>query len=569
MYISRYSRNGSNPNLADATSKQIVLSQQQPAGFSNHKGGNLSFGPDGYLYFGFGDGGDSGDPLNNSQNGQTLLGKMIRIDVSSLPYTIPPTNPFVGTSTLGEIWATGLRNPWRWSFDRITQDLWIADVGQGNWEEINFQPAGNTGGANYGWRCYEGNVVYNDSGCASQSSYDFPVYAYPHSGPNSGCSATGGYVYRGTQYKSLFGKYIFSDYCSGHIWSLDENFNLYDYGAYGFGIASFGEDRYGELYVANVSDGNVYKIATNECQPSAYITNPDISYICNNQVTLNSLTGTGLTYQWLRNNHPIPGATLPTYSPNVASTYQVVVTNASGCKDTSAARSVINNKPAAVVTGDNNFCTGETALLNANQGTGLTYQWKKNNVNISGATLSTYTATLAGNYKVSVTNNLGCTRVSNPFIVTGPPAGGTIINGSTTICAGDSVEIVAKATGTNFTYQWLKNNAPIQSATNQNYYITSSGFYKVSVSNQFGCTKIGSGKTVTVNACAKIAESNSWKRYQLFTIEGKLLSQGTIHSDNYNPTIFIKEKYNELHGVYILKVYDELETNVTSLKVVL
>lgn len=567
--IARYSRSAGNSNQANANSREPVMTVIQPAGFTNHKGGNLDFGPDGYLYCGFGDGGDSGDPLNNSQSGQTLLGKLIRIDVSSLPYTIPPTNPFVGTGTLGEIWATGLRNPWRYSFDRIANNLWIADVGQGNWEEINYQPASSNGGENYGWRCYEGNAAYELAGCASQSSYDFPVYAYPHSGPNSGCSATGGYVYRGTQYKSLYGKYIFSDYCSGNIWSLDENYNLVDYGTFGFGIASFGEDINGELYIANVSNGEISKISTDECQPVAFITNSDISYLCTSPVTLSGLQGTGLTYQWLRNEHPIPGGTQPTYTPNVASNYKLVVTNAGGCRDTSVAKQVINNKPAATISGDNNFCIGENTSLAANTGSGLTYQWKRNNVDISNATTSTYVTSTAGNYRVFVTNNLGCTRLSNPFAVTGPPAGGTVLNGSTSICIGDSVEIEAKASGSNYTYQWLKNNSPIPSATNQNYFITSSGFYKVSVTNQFGCTKTGSGKTVELVSCLREISDVTYSRYQLFTIEGKLLYSGTLSDPDANLPLFFRDLDSEINGVYIVKVMDDKMINQKTLKIVL
>jgi len=567
--IARYSRSSSNPNLADANSRQNVMTVIQPAGFINHKGGNLDFGADGYLYCGFGDGGDSGDPLNNSQNGQTFLGKLIRIDVSTLPYSIPPSNPFVGTGSLGEIWATGLRNPWRWSFDRINNNLWIADVGEGNWEEINYQPAASVGGENYGWRCYEGDVEYDISGCLSQSSYDFPVYAYPHSGPNSGCSATGGYVYRGTSYKSLFGKYIFSDYCSGNIWSLDENYNFVDYGTFGFGIASFGEDINGELYIANVSNGNIYKISTNECQPVAFITNPDISYLCTTPVTLNALQGIGLTYQWLRNDHPIPGGTLPSYSPNVPSNYKVVVTNAGGCKDTSAIKQVINNKPLATVTGNNNFCLGQTSVLDANAGAGLIYEWRKNNVPISGATSSSYTATLTGSYKVSVTNNLGCTRVSNPLVVTGPPQGGTILNSSTTLCIGDSGTITAKATGSNYTYQWLKNNSAIAGANNQSYTINSSGSYKVTVTNQYSCSKTGSGKTVEFISCLKEISVITFSRYQLFTIEGKLLYSGTLTEPHTDLPLFFRNLYSEINGVYIIKIMDDNMTNQKTLKIVL
>lgn len=554
--LARYSRNPSDPNEALATSKEIVLTVIQPS-FTNHKGGNIAFGADGYLYLAFGDGGDTGDPLNNAQNDQTLLGKMIRIDVSSLPYTIPPTNPFVGSAPLDEIWALGLRNPWKWSFDRLTNDLWIGDVGQGNLEEINFASASSTGGENYGWRCYEASAVYDGSGCSGMASYDFPVYEYPHSGPNSGCSVTGGFVYRGTREMALFGQYLFSDYCSGNIWSLDENLNFTDYGSFGFGVSAFGEDLNGELYYVNVSNGNLYSIRTNQCQPVAYITNADTTFLCTGPVTLSALEGSGLTYQWLRNSFPIPGGTASSYTLNVGSNYQVVVTNQSGCSTVSANKVVINNRPLAAITGDADYCTGETALLNASTGTGYTYQWKYKNINISGANLDNYTANQPGSYRVLVTNPNGCTRLSNPWIITGPPSGGSILQGSATICIGDSVEITAKATGSNFTYQWLKNNIPLSGATSQNYFATETGFYKVTVTNQFGCSKTGSGKAIYAVSCLKMPEATNWQSYSIFTVEGKL-----VYTDEFNGavpelTTYLRNRYDELKGLYFIRLHNK------------
>lgn len=565
--IARYSRNPNNANEALATSKQIVLSVTQPS-TTNHKGGDLNFGVDGNLYFGFGDGGGSGDPSGNSQNLQTLLGKIIRINVDNLPYTIPINNPFIGSAPLDEIWNYGLRNPWRWSFDRLTHDMWIADVGQGSYEEINFQSANSNGGENYGWRCYEGNSTYNTSGCQSQSNYDFPIYVYPHSGPNSGCSATGGYVYRGTKYNSLFGKYLFADYCSGNIWSLDESYNLTNHGTYGFGIASFGEDVYGELYIANVSNGNVYKLSTNECKPVAYINHPDTSYLCTGSITLLSLYNPELNYQWLRNGFPIPNGTDFFYTLNVGSEYRVIVTNQLGCSDTSSAKLVINNRPDATISGDNNFCIGNTATLNTNVGNGLTYQWKFKNIDILNANSSSYNADKSGNYRVFITNNLGCTRLSNPFNVVGPPKGGTILNGSSTICIGDSSEIISKATGLPYSYQWYRNSVAIPGANNQNYYITSTGFYKVMVTNQFGCSKLGSGKVVIANNC-KLNNDEFYDRYTLLSIDGKLVDNGYFYSTDNNYINYLKDKNYNLNGIFILKVYDKNFKNIKIHKIIL
>ena len=217
--ISRFSVDPSNPDSALPSSEEMLLEIFQP--YANHNGGHLAFGPDGYLYIGMGDGGSSGDPGNRAQNLDSLLGKMLRIDVSATPgYTIPSSNPFVGVAGRDEIWSYGLRNPWRFSFDRITGDLWIGDVGQGQREEVNFQSPEATGGENYGWRCYEGDSIYSLSGggCPPYANTSQPVHVYDHSGND--CSVTGGYVYRGAEYANLFGKYFFTDYCEPTIRSL-------------------------------------------------------------------------------------------------------------------------------------------------------------------------------------------------------------------------------------------------------------------------------------------------------------------------------------------------------------
>lgn len=259
--ISRFKVSSANPETADPQSEIKLLTIAQP--YANHNGGDLCFGPDGYLYIGMGDGGSAGDPGNRAQNPKEYLGKMLRIDVNQgNPYAIPATNPFYNsTSTLGEIWALGLRNPWRFSFDRLTGDLWIADVGQNVVEEINFQLANSTGGENYGWRCYEGNQVYNSSGCPAASAFTFPAYTYPH---GSECSVTGGYVYRGNASSAYYGHYFFADYCSDRIWTLlkvGNNWVKEDFGQFaGNNFSTFGEDSGGQLYVAGVKSGNIYRV---------------------------------------------------------------------------------------------------------------------------------------------------------------------------------------------------------------------------------------------------------------------------------------------------------------------
>lgn len=271
--VSRFQVSAENPDSAVASSEMVVLPLVQP--FDNHNGGDLDFGPDGYLYIPFGDGGDGGDPGNRAQNPQNLLGKMLRIAVDSLPYTIPPDNPFVNDpNTLDEIWAIGLRNPWRFGFDRLTGDIWIGDVGQGTREEVNFEPANSGGGVNYGWRCYEGNVPYNTSGCAAIGTYEFPVFDYDNN--SLGCSVVGGRVYRGCRYPNMYGYYFFNDYCSGRFWEIHDSsgtfvqHQLLD--GTNFRFTAMGEDVFGELYVTSMSDGILYRLIDNGPPASCSIT---------------------------------------------------------------------------------------------------------------------------------------------------------------------------------------------------------------------------------------------------------------------------------------------------------
>lgn len=275
--ISRF-QVSSNPNLANAGSETVLLTVVQP--YPNHNAGDLHFGPDGYLYIPLGDGGSGGDPQNYAQNMRSLLGKVVRIDVdaqSGTPadcrgegsgsYTIPATNPFRDGSggTCDEIWASGLRNPWRSSFDRLTGDLYIGDVGQGNWEEINFQPSGASG-KNYGWRCYEGNHFYNADGCQERSRYTFPVFEYAQAGTH--CSVIAGYVYRGAEYPAMYGHFLLTDYCSGRFWDLECTSNGWQVTQYTHLQAqaryvAFGEDAKGELYVVGMGNNTIYRLVEN------------------------------------------------------------------------------------------------------------------------------------------------------------------------------------------------------------------------------------------------------------------------------------------------------------------
>lgn len=255
--VSRFTANSSNPNTADVSSEKILLTIPKP--FTNHNGGSIHFGADGYLWISTGDGGSGGDPNNNAQNKNSLLGKMLRIDVNSdNAYNIPSDNPFVGIDGADEIWAYGLRNAWKFSFDRTTNQVWIADVGQGDIEEINKVSAA-TPGINYGWRCYEGNTPYNTTGCANASTMTFPVAQYDHSGGK--CSITGGYLYRGNLYTDLVGKYVFADYCSAQIGVLDTSNTMVWSPSFSANFTTFGEDNQKQLYVA--AGNTIYKIKTN------------------------------------------------------------------------------------------------------------------------------------------------------------------------------------------------------------------------------------------------------------------------------------------------------------------
>ncbi len=270
--LARYQVSASDSSQADVNSEFVLITIPQP--YTNHNGGDLNFGPDGYLYVSLGDGGSGGDPLNLGQNLTSPLGKILRIDVNegtgAAPdysggqgYTIPLSNPLSDGAggNLDEIWASGLRNPWRFSFDRQTGAMWIGDVGQGAWEEINLEPAGSLGGLNYGWRCYEGNHPYNTTGCEAESAYTFPIFEYNHS---TGCSVNGGFVYRGADFPDLQGRYFYTDFCSTSLWALQlngtvwENELVLNY-ASGNNMTTMGEDFRGELYLGSLQ-GRVFRM---------------------------------------------------------------------------------------------------------------------------------------------------------------------------------------------------------------------------------------------------------------------------------------------------------------------
>ncbi len=263
-HIAQFNVRADNPNLVDASSEKQILYVEQP--YPNHNGGALAFGPDGYLYIGLGDGGSGGDPLGYGQNLEVLLGKVLRIDIDQGdPYAIPTGNPFATGGGRPEIWAYGLRNPWRFAFDRLTSDFYIGDVGQNIYEEIDFQSAESPGGENYGWNILEGDACYGSGNCQT-AGLTMPIYTYTHA--EAGCSVTGGVVYRGQSLPEWQGIYLFGDYCSGLVGgllpSLSQGESASWQQAWLFNqignISTFGEDSAGEVYLADLN-GTIYQLA--------------------------------------------------------------------------------------------------------------------------------------------------------------------------------------------------------------------------------------------------------------------------------------------------------------------
>ena len=416
--VSRFSVTEEDPNLADPDSELILLDINQP--YSNHNGGCIRFGPDGYLYIGMGDGGSGGDPLNAGQDRQTLLGKMLRIDVDGgTPYAIPSDNPFADDDfTLDEVWALGIRNPWRFSFDRLNGDLWIGDVGQNDWEEIDYQPADSEGGENYGWRCYEGTHTYNTAGCPDANEMTEPVLEYANSN-NVGCSVTGGVVYRGDLYPEAYGWYIYADFCSGRIWGLYPNgadgwFNVELLNSANNNLAGFGEDVSGEVYVAGISTGIIYRLdfscevpSTPLIEGDAAICGPDGSallYVSN--------APEGYAFQWYQDGELLDGenaSTLLLHAPG-----EITVSLSAGessCVPESATPVTIEevNIPEDLITVSGNELQATPGFVE--------YQWFLDGAPIEGATESLYVAEDAGNYSVEVTDENGCTQMSFVFTI--------------------------------------------------------------------------------------------------------------------------------------------------------
>ncbi|MBL7806924.1 MAG: PQQ-dependent sugar dehydrogenase, partial [Saprospiraceae bacterium] len=431
--VSRFSVKPGNPNEADPNSELTILEQDQPNW--NHNGGCLKFGPDGYLYIGLGDGGGANDPQNYAQNKLNWLGKILRIDVNnssvSEPYTVPANNPYAGNPDyLPEIWSIGWRNPWRFSFDRLTGDMWIGDVGQNLWEEVDFEAAGD-GGKNYGWRCYEGLHTFNTTGCLSADAYVSPFFEYSHSGSN-GCSVTGGFIYRGTQFPDLYGCYLFADYCSGRWWytrkNADGSFSTNVLGTFGgYEFSSFGEDRHGELYVTLLASGRVQKIR--ELCSGFGISGVATSEICadetDGEITLQTTGASGTaSYLWST------GATTQHLTGLGPGIYSVEVKDGNNCvrRDTFE---IANGTPAtpAINAIDTSVCVGQPISFNLpepSEGTG--YLWFFNGAPLLGSPNGTFTALTTGSYYVQAISANCMSEISNAVLVTVFPNPEVLLN---------------------------------------------------------------------------------------------------------------------------------------------
>ena len=406
-HVSRFSVSAGNPNAADPDSEVILMTISQPYG--NHNGGGIKFGPDGYLYIGMGDGGSGGDPQAFSQNRQSLLGKMLRIDVDNgMPYSIPADNPFVNDDeTLDEIWSIGVRNPWRFSFDRETGDMWIGDVGQNAWEEVDFEPAGSAGGINYGWRCREGQVNFNTSNCPPTSELTDPVHVYQTSnGFGQGCSITGGFVYRGCDYPEFYGKYIYGDYCSSRIWALTNNGDgtfsnqeLLNYD--NFEISAFGEDNNGEIYMAAIGEGRIYRVTETSNPATIFFNISGVS--CPNEAdgSIDLTLAGDNTYVWSN------GAMTEDITGLLSGQYTVTVTTEAGCEKVQSFDVEEPNLPTITIANDNGTLsvTGTTNEVN----------WILNGEIVSTGT--TFIPNESGDYSAIFTNADGCEISSNAVTV--------------------------------------------------------------------------------------------------------------------------------------------------------
>jgi len=494
--VARYSRSTTDPQKADPASEAVLFDVTQP--FGNHNGGCIKFGPDSMLYVALGDGGSGGDPQGNGQKTSTLLGKISRVDVNGTAlgnYSVPADNPFVGNSAYRpEIWSVGWRNPWRFSFDRLTGDMWVADVGQGKREEIDFEPK-NKAGRNYGWRCYEGTQTYNTGGCQGASNYEKPVFEYVN--PTLGCSVTGGFRYRGSQWPGLQGLYVFADYCSGRWWSVQHNADgtftgkeIADLADYQY--SSFGEDAKGELYVALLGSGRIQRV-TELCGGFQVLNTASVA-VCDStwsgSIFLTPTGGTSpYTYAWS------DGKTDKDIVYLNPGTYSVLVKDANACERRDTFTILSATPPAlALLPADTIICDGGSALLYTSDTlpAGYQYQWRANGQIVTGAENPELLTFDSGIFQVRIVGQPCNSHWSEPAIVSQDlvafPPNFSVSNDTLT------------ADGGWVAYQWYLDGLPIQDAVNQTFIAQKSGVYHVIATTVNGCAYGSPLKDVTISS---------------------------------------------------------------------
>lgn len=472
--ISRFKVSATNPNKVDPASEKILLQVSQP--YSNHNAGSIIFGDDKLLYITLGDGGSGGDPGNRSQNKTVLLGKILRIDVDvpiddSL-YQIPPTNPFANNNQnwRKEIYATGVRNPWKISKDPGGSTIWMADVGQNQFEEVDTLRLG----ANYGWKVMEGNSAYSACGSCDTSNYEKPILDYPR---NQGNSITGGFVYRGTEMPKLYGAYIYGDYGSRKVWALkrnpDNTFTNELIFTAPLGVTSFGLDNKGEIYTVlySATGGRLAKI---RCAPATPVVSaPDLLGCIGDTLTFSGPTGANLAhYQWST------GDTTRTIKISALGSYSVslVTTNTFGCSSYASAplAVAILNKPLTPLVPNVSACAGNPSTVSI-PSSSLSFQWS------TGSVLDSVTLTQSGNYWVIASNAAGCKSDTGYFLATFNPVPATPV-----IQQGIDNVITTTAV-TNATYKWFLNGSFFSETSLPQLEVTSPGAYTLVVVSDLGC----------------------------------------------------------------------------------
>lgn len=494
--VAEYRVRSDDPQRADSLSERVLMNIPQP--FTNHNGGCMHFGKDGYLYIGMGDGGSGGDPQNLSQNPKSLLGKMLRIDVdTSSSYRIPVSNPYRSSTTfLPEIWASGLRNPWRFSFDRLTGDMWIGDVGQGEWEEVNFQNADSKGGENYGWRCYEGKADYNTSGCAPRSNYDFPVYDYRSDDSQLGCSVTGGYVYRENPGSYLYGTYIYGDYCSGFIWGMTRdslgrvtNRNLMRTGRNQ--VASFGEDLSGALYLIAIAEGAVYRISdTCQLRVQQAVWDPSCSGKDDGVIELISNTP-GSSFSWST------GDTTSRIEGLRAGSYTVTVTSGT-CRVVQSINLISPPVKTACIVPilRSEICESDSLLLEAcPDSSAVKFHWYRDSTLISGLSGNKVYVRIPGRYTLRFEDSLGCLSEGSSeidLIVHANPGKPLIILSGDSLLAVPGYDL----------YRWYRDGQLIAEGKEPFYLLDKKGVYELVVADSKNCESPKSDPVLAIPSSA-------------------------------------------------------------------